>query len=253
MSIAIACFKWVLDEQDIVVNSDMSVSYARAKRILSGYDRNAIEAAAQIAEGTGGKAFGLTFAPDVPKQLVKDALSRRLDELVYVKDAAAQSANPQTTALALANAIKQIDDVGVIICAEGSQDAFARQIPCRIAALLDLPLITSVSSYEVADGAVVATRRLEDRMQTVKASLPAVIAILPEANTVPIPGMKAVLAAGKKPVKELSLADIGVQAPAPAAIEQKGFVAHRKGVRIDGSPEEMAAQLKDALLKEGVI
>lgn len=253
MTNTVACLKWVLDEKDISVNPDQSVNYARARYILSEYDKNAIEAAASIAEATGGKAYGVTFSPDVPKQMVKDALSRRLDELVYVNDAAAAGANAQTTGAALAAAIAKVEGCELVVCAEGSQDAFARQIPCRIAVALGLPLITSVSSYEVADGAITAVRRLDDRMQTVKAPLPAVIAVLPEANTVPIPGMKAVLAAGKKPVQEYALGDLGVEVTPSGAISQTGFTAQRKGVRIEGDAAEMAAKLKEALVKDGVI
>ena len=253
MSNAIACFKWVLDDADISVNPDLSVNYARARYCLSEYDKNAIEAAAQLSEALGGKALGLTFAVDVPKQLQKDALSRRLDELEYVKDPAAAGANAQTTAAALAAALKGIEDVGIVICAEGSQDAFARQIPGRVAAALDLPLVTSVSAYAVEDGVLKATRRLDTCMQNVSVQLPCVIAILPEANTVPIPGMKAVLAAGKKPVNEKSLADLGVAPVASGAVAQTGFVASRKGINIDGSAEEMAAKIKEALVKEGVL
>ena len=253
MTTMIACLKWVLDDADITVNPDLSINYARARYALSEYDKNAIEAAVQMAETANGKALGLAFAPDVPRQLVKDALSRRLDELLYVKAPEAAGANAQTTADALAAVIRGCENVGVIVCAEGSQDAFARQVPCRVAALLGMPLITSVSSYALEGTTFTATRRLGDRMQVVAVELPCVIAVLPEANTVPIPGMKMVLAAGKKPVTEQRLADLGVAVTASGPISQTGFVAQRKGVRIGGSPREMATQLKEYLVKEGVL
>ena len=55
------------------------------------------------------------------------------------------------------------------------------------------------------------------------------------------------------PVQEYALADLGVEAVAPGAVSQQGFAAQRKGVRVEGEAAEMAAALKEALVKDGVI
>src|SRR5690606_6347101 len=48
MSKIVACYKWVLDESDIRINSDLSVDFSKAKGKISDYDRNAIEAAVKL-------------------------------------------------------------------------------------------------------------------------------------------------------------------------------------------------------------
>lgn len=250
----IACCKWTLDESELSVNPDRSVDYSRAQYKLSLYDRQCAEMAAQLAPELGGAALGLTFSPEVPKALVKDALSRKLDELYYINDERAAQADAIVTATALAAQLKRMQGVGLVICAEGAGDTYARQIPCRIAAALDLPLVTSVCAASVQGQVLTATRRLENELQTVEVSLPAVIAVLPEICEPPIPGMKAIITAGKKPVHTISAQELGVDmTPGSLELKKTGFVVKRKGVLLEGNPEEIAASLKDALIKEGVL
>ncbi|MEM5817941.1 MAG: electron transfer flavoprotein, partial [Desulfitobacterium hafniense] len=46
----IACYKIVPEEQDIVVEKDRSLSFARAEWKIGQYDLNAVEAGVEIAE-----------------------------------------------------------------------------------------------------------------------------------------------------------------------------------------------------------
>ena len=51
----VVCYKWVIDEADVRVESGGSLNLERAARKSSEYDRNAIEAAAQLHEQHGGE------------------------------------------------------------------------------------------------------------------------------------------------------------------------------------------------------
>lgn len=251
----IICYKWVLDEADIKVNSDLSVDTANAKGKISDYDRNAIEAAVQAAKTLNGKAIGLTFGTAKAKQSIKDVLSRGPEESIWVNAEEAANADGAVTANALAGAIKKIEDVSLIICAEGASDTYARQTAPRIGAVLDLPVVTSVCKMEFEGNALTAVRRLKDCLETVKVDLPAVVAVLPEINGAPIPGLKAVLAAGKKPVKELEAEDIDADfAPKSKASALKGYVMNRKNIILkDGEAAEKVNELVNYLKKEGII
>jgi electron transfer flavoprotein beta subunit len=251
----IACYKWVADEADIKINADLSVDLSKAKGKISEYDRNAIEAAVQAAAAMGGQAVGLTFGTQKAKQSLKDALSRGLEEGVFINEAEAAQADGAATARALAAAIKKIDDVSLIICAEGASDTYARQTAPRIGALLDLPVITSVSKIAIDGSTLTAVRKLDDCLQTVKTELPAVIAVLPEINAVPIPGLKAVLAAGKKPVTEFKSSDLGIDLTSKNQVtEFKGYIMNRKNIIFkEGETSDQVKELVSALRKEGVL
>ncbi|OPX84822.1 MAG: Electron transfer flavoprotein subunit beta [Pelotomaculum sp. PtaB.Bin104] len=251
----VVCYKWVADEVDIRINEDLSVDFSKAKSKISDYDKNAIEAASRAAKSVGGKAIGLSFGSDEVKASFKDVLSRGLDEGVWVKASDAEKADGAVTARALAAAIAKIEDVAMVVCAEGSSDNYARQIAPRIGAILDWPVITSVCGMEFDGNSFTTTRRMHDCMQTVKTELPAVVAVLPEINPAPIPGLKAVMEARKKTIVEYSANELGIDlTPEVDVLEIKGYVSDRKKVILSGNTNgDKISNLLNALRKEGVL
>jgi len=256
MTKVVACFKWVQDEADIRIGDDGSVDLSRAKGKISEYDRNAIaEACALAGMLDEGSPVGLTFGAPSSKPSLKDALSRGLDEAYWAKGTDADGADGSITAKCLAEAIRRIDDVGVVICAEGASDTFARQTAPRIAALLDVPCVTSVMEITVKDDAIVAKRRLDDCMETVEVAFPVVLSVLPEIVEAPIPGLKAIMSASKKPVTEFSSTElVDGSRPLAKVSEITGTSVDRKCIDITkDSPEATVQALVSALQKEGVL
>lgn len=255
MARIVACYKWVVDEADIRINPDRSVDLSKAKKKISDYDKCAIEAAVQTATAIGGKAVGLTFGTADARQSLKDALSRGLEEVYYINAEEAAQADGAATANALAAAIKKMEEVNLVICAEGASDTYQRQTAPRIGAVLDWPVATSVSKLEVTGNTLTAVRKLDDCLQTVKVELPAVVSVLPEINNPPIPTLKAVLAAGKKPVKEFSAGELNADlVPKTRVADLQGYVMSRKNLIFkDGEAVDQVKELVAALKKEGVI
>ncbi|WP_449315980.1 electron transfer flavoprotein subunit beta/FixA family protein [Rubneribacter sp.] len=245
-------FKWVLDEADVRIGDDLSVDFGMASRKINDYDKNAIEAGRRIAEQTGGSVFGVSCGADETRKGFVDALSRGLDAGIWVKTSG--SANAAVAARAIA-AVARDRDVALVVCSEGSSDDYARQTASRTGALLDWPVATSVLSVEMEGETALVRRRMDGCEQTVRLRLPAVVSVLPEINPAPIPGLKSVLAAKKKPVEELAAADLGIDESTGIAIEgESGYVSERKNVLVEGdSAAEKASKLVEALKREGVL
>lgn len=258
MSKIIVCYKWVLIEEDIKVNSDLSIDTSKAKGKISDYDRNAIEAAVQIAGSMGDEVIAMTFGDANAEQSLKDALSRGPDSGYLIKDKAAVNADGYVTSNVLAAAIKKINDYKLIICAEGASDTYAHQVGSRLGAILYIPVITNVTSLKVEGEKITAQRTLEDCMETVTATLPVVVTVMPEACEAPIPGLKQVLAAKKKPVTKVSVAELGLDTsitqPKSEDLGIKGYAMSRKNIIFrDGDNKVKVNQLVGTLKKEGVI
>lgn len=255
MSNVIACYKWVLDEADIKINPDLSVDMKKAKGKISDYDKNAIEAAVQAAKQLGGKAVSLTFGNAKAKQSLKDALSRGLEEGYWINTAAADTADGLVTGKAIAAAIEKIGNYSLIVCAEGSSDTYARQTAPRIGAVLDLPVVSSVCKIDIQGNVLTAVRKLDNCFETVKVELPAIVSVLPEANTPTIPGLKAVMAAGKKPVTEFKGQDLNIDfTPRTKVYEVKGYAMNRKNIILsEGEAADKVKELLASLRKEGVL
>jgi electron transfer flavoprotein beta subunit len=186
---------------------------------------------------------------------LKDALSRGLEEAFWVKAEEAENADGAVTARALAAGIKAMGDVVLVVCAEGASDTYARQTAPRIGALLDLPVVTSVLRVNIEGNTVTAVRKLDYSLETVKFELPGVISVLPEAFQPTIPGLKAVMAAGKKPVTEYDAGDLGMNPASNREVtEVKAYAQERRNIIIEGDDAAAkVAGLVANLKKEGVL
>lgn len=250
----IACYKWVIDEADVRVGDDLSVDVSRAKMKISDYDRNAIQAAVDAAAALGGKAFGLSYGDSRLKKSVKEALSRGLDELVWVSGSDAADADASATACVLTAAVREQDDIALVVCADGSSDQFARQTAPRMAAGLGWPVVTGVSSLSIDGTTLSATRQIEDGLEEVEVELPVVVSVLPEVAEPPIPGLRQIMEAGKKPNQEVAVDSLSIDASAKTRVVQtRGYAMDRKNIVLDGADEGCVAELMAALRKEGVL
>lgn len=253
----LVCYKWVLDEQDIKIAGDLSLDTGRAKNKISDYDKNAIEEGTLLAEKHGVSVEALTFGTDAVKQSLKDALSRGLDKVYWIGDAVGEQADAFVIANVLAAAIKKIGQYDLILCGEGSSDSYSQQTAPRLAALLGIPAITYVQKLDVADGKVVAVRKLGDCIEEITVTGPAVISVLPEINKPRIPGLKQVMAASKKPSEEVKIIDLGLEAgqlsPKVCALAVKGYMMDRKKIIFkEVNQADNVAKLVASLAQEGM-
>jgi electron transfer flavoprotein beta subunit len=259
MSKIIVCYKWVKAEDDLRIDpATLNVDLSKAKGKISEYDRNAIEAARLAAESSGGETVALTYGAADAKASLKDAMSRGPKQACWVNDQSAEQADGFVTANVLAAAIRKIGDYSLIVCAEGAADTYAHQVGPRIGAMIDIPVISFVKEMKLEGNKLTAVRKLENSLETVEVELPALVTVLPEINAAPIPGLKAVLDAGKKPVTEFKIQDLELDND---DIRRKTEVSSFKGCSMsrkqimftEGDSKERVNALVAALKKEGVL
>ena len=248
----ITCFKLVPEEQDIVVTQERSLNFDRAEAKISQFDLNAMEAAAQLT-AEGDEIVALTVGGSLLQnsKMRKDVLSRGPDSLFLVQDAQLEHSLPRDTAQALACAAKSIG-FDLMIFGEGSGDLYAQQVGLLVGELLQLPIITAVSSIQRNGGHVLVERALEDEIEVIDLPLPAVLCVTSDINTPRIPSMKAILGAGKKPVTQWQASDIG-WTPTPPLAELVEIVvppqAERKRIILENDSPEAIAELAEHLKK----
>ena len=246
----VVCCKVVPDDQDIQVAADGTLDYSKAKPIVSAYDLNAIEAAAQLADG--GRVVAVTAGPaDIDdSKLKKNILARGVDELYMTADDACKGLDAHAAAAALADLVAKAGEYDLILCGDGSADDYAQQVDVQLAARLGLPSVNGATKIEAGSGSVTVERTLEDVVEVVEAPLPCVVSVAPDIALPRIPGMKDILAAGKKPssvnaasVVEAAVVDV-VETKAPQQAERK---MEMLDASVDGDLEKFAAALKAAL------
>lgn len=216
----ISCCKAVPEEQDIVVAKDKQISLEKAEWKFGQYDLNAVEAGKQIVEAAGGQLSGLCAGGKVldNSKLKKDILSRGLDDLYLVVDETLEQADTYQSARVLEAAVKKIGDFDLVLCGAGSSDLYAQQVGNQLGELLGIPVVNAVNKITPQGDKVIVERALENAIQVLEISLPAVLSVTSEINVPRIAGMKDIIAASKKPVTKFSLSEIDVADSQPSSM-----------------------------------
>ena len=148
----------------------------------------------------------------------------------------------------------------LVICGEGSSDEYAQQTNARLAALLGYASVSCVNRVEVCGEGLRLRRKLEDGVEVVQTSGPAVISVLPDANDPPIPSLKQILGAKKKPAQARTLDELGLaqncRLTALETVSILGPETSRRNIRINeagDSMQEAARKLVERLVAEGII
>jgi electron transfer flavoprotein beta subunit len=259
MTIAVA-YKWAPNPQDAVVGADGSVDWSRAKSALSEYDQVAVEVARRLADATSEELVGLSVGgtESAGPLARKAALSRGLDRLVQVADDSLEHAGTVRTATVLAALVQHLGDVSLVVAGDSSVDVGAQMVPSVLAGALGRPVLSNVSAVAGTTGDLTVTRAADSGgTQVLRVTGPAVLAVASDAVVPRVPGMKDILAAGKRPAETVDLATVE---PAGALVEvtttgtAAPVLAARKQEVIDGAdPAAAAAALVAALRADGLL
>ncbi|MDO4553853.1 MAG: putative electron transfer flavoprotein FixA [Lachnospiraceae bacterium] len=250
----ITCCKIVPNEEGITVLPNRELSTENAPLAISQYDLNAMECGKQMAAETKGTMAALTIGSSKTLEntkIRKDILSRGADELQIVMDDAHSFSDSLQTAKAIAAALNKIDSYDVVLCGAGSSDLYSQEVGIQTGTLLNLPVVNNVTAIRiVSDHTLEIERTLEDEVEVLEVTLPAVISVSSEINTPAVPSMRDIMKAGKKPVTILTIDD---ELPSyTETLEQLApMQQERRQEVIEGDNDEAVDALVQFLKKEG--
>jgi len=178
--------------------------------LINELDEYAIEEGLKIAEAHGGEVTILSMGPAKASESIRKALSMGADKAVHVSDEAIAGSDALATSLVLAEVLKSTGFDLVILGSE-STDARTGLVPAMLAERLGVPQLTLASTVDVSGSEVTVRRVTDDGYATVTGQLPAVVSVVEKINEPRYPSFKGIMAAKKKPVQTLTLADAGVE------------------------------------------
>ncbi len=209
----VVCVKHVPD-----IQSDRQIADGRTVRdggdgTLNELDENALESALSLVEAAGeGEVVVLTVGPDDAVDAVRKGLQMGADEAVHVVDDAIAGSDAIATARVLAAAITHVGGADLVVTGMAGLDGLTSLVPAAVAALLDVPALPLAAQLEVTGSTVRVTRHLDHASEVLEAQLPALVSVTDQANEPRYPNFKGIMAARKKPVTTLTLADLGLDA-----------------------------------------
>ena len=234
---------------------ESSISDAVYKKLgLNTYDDAALAEAVEQKQKIGAEKiiiFSIDHRPKVDGEL-RNALAKGGDELVLISDPALAKVDSFTIAKVLAEAIKQ-EEVDVLFCGKLSTDGENSQVPAMISEFLGWSSATGVQKIEFDGTKFKAWRDIGNGKQgVVEGNIPTVLSCNKEINEPKLVKLKEKMAAKKKPLKTVSLADLGIENPNPLITECAWSLpeVRTECTFLEGSNEQMVQELIHRLRTE---
>ena len=247
-----------LDDEFDLLDDGTGVDPDFVERDLNEWDTFSLEAALLLKEAAGdGEVIAVSVGDDEATEGLLTCLAKGADRGVRVWDDALENADVLSVARVLAAAVER-ESPDLVLCGVQSSDAVNGATGVALAAHLGLPRVAVVSGLEFDAGSGTATveRELEGGLiEVLTIRCPALLTIQTGINEPRYANLRAIKQAREKPLDELGLEDLGLDAQAVAAAAG----ARRRRLHppeagggaemLQGSPSETAARIAE-IVKE---
>ena len=190
-----------------------SVDLSGLKFVMSPYDEHAVEEAIQLRDKEGG-------------------------EVIIVSAGSSDSTETIRTALAMGAEGRRIAerDFSLAVDSDGAQ------VPERVAELMGIPHASCVTKFALENGKAVVNREVEGGHYCLALELPALLTAQKGINTPRYPTLPNIMKAKRKPVEEVAVADLSVD----AALLQAGMAVENLSLpRQDRLCKVLAGELSE--------
>jgi electron transfer flavoprotein beta subunit len=195
-------------------SSDGTLDRDATDAVLDEINERAVETALQLKEANdGSEVTVLTMGPDRATDAIRKALSMGADKAVHLSDEALAGSCAVQTANALAKALGTVEGgFDLVVAGNEASDGRSGAVPAMVADVLGLPVLSHAREVTVEGSTVTVRRETDDGVTMLTAELPAVVSVGEKINEPRYASFKGIMAAKKKPVATLSLADAGIDA-----------------------------------------
>lgn len=231
-----------------------------AESIINPPDKNAVEVAVSLKEKYGGKVTLMSMAPPFVDDFMRLMIAMGADDAILLSDRAFAMADTYPTTMVLAEGVKKMGNVDLVICGVESADGGTGNVPPGLAEWLDFSQATYVEEveYDAADNRFIVKRATTSGEEVISIPKPAVLSIELGVNSPRFPdfALKKELDSNYKLTiwdnKEFNLDPEVIGLPGSLTIVDgmvQGKTRERKKIFLDGSSDEIAEKLSEILLE----
>lgn len=255
-------------EEKIVLRSGV-ITEDGVKYVINPYDEYAVEEAIRLKEQHGGSVTVVSVGPERAAEALRTALAMGADEAALL-DGDRIGGDEAAVAKALAAFVRGADGgagggsgggegYDLLLAGNFSIDNGSGQVAVRLAELLGLPHVSSITKLTVAASGdkAEALRDAEGDTETVEVRLPALFTAQQGLNEPRYPSLPGIMKAKKKPFRRVGTDELGLTeaelAPRTARVRLSLPPARKAGQLLKGTPAEQAARLVELLRTEAKV
>lgn len=202
--------KRTFDTEEKIVVSGGKIQDDGAEFIINPYDEYAIEEAIQKRDAFGGKVTVITIGGEDAEKQLRTALAMGADEAVLINtEDDLDELDQYSSAYILAEYLKD-KEADLILAGNVAIDGGSGQVGPRLADLLGINYVTTITSLEIEGTTAKIVRDIEGDSEVLETSLPLLVTAQQGLNEPRYPSLPGIMKAKKKPLEELELDDLDI-------------------------------------------
>jgi len=209
---------------------------------ISDFDTYAVEEALKLKESAGeGEVVVVSMGPERAMDALRKALAMGADRAVLITDSALEGADLLVTAKALAGALEG-EAPDLVLFGQQSADGGGAVLWAAVAERLRRPVISQASELTVDGASVTGKRQTEFGYDSIRAPLPAIVAVSDAINTPRYPSLKGIMGAKKKPQETVAPSAAGDAATTVVELSPPPPRGEARKIEDDGSAAEQIVE-----------
>lgn len=236
--------KRTLDTEEKITIANGSINEDGAEFIINPYDEYAVEEAIQVRDEHGGEVTVVTVGGEDAEKQLRTALAMGADKAVLINvEDDLEVRDQYTTAKIIAEYLKD-KEPDLVIAGNVAIDNGTGQVGPRVADLLGIPYITTITDLKIDGNHVSVVRDVEGDEEKIEATLPLLVTAQQGLNEPRYPSLPGIMKAKKKPLEELELDDLD--------IDEEDVEAKTKTIEVYLPPKREAGKILEGELKDQV-
>ncbi|WP_153122931.1 electron transfer flavoprotein subunit beta/FixA family protein [Peribacillus tepidiphilus] len=236
--------KRTFDTEEKISLSNGKINEEGAEFIINPYDEYAVEEAIQVRDAHGGEVTVVTVGTEESEKQLRTALAMGADKAVLINtEDDVEEGDQFTTAKILAEFLKD-KDADLILAGNVAIDGGSGQVGPRVAELLGIPYITTITNLEIDGTKVSVVRDVEGDSEVIETSLPLLVTAQQGLNEPRYPSLPGIMKAKKKPLEELELDDLD--------LDEDDVEAKTKTIEVYLPPKKEAGRILEGDIKDQV-
>ncbi|NLY79308.1 MAG: electron transfer flavoprotein subunit beta/FixA family protein [Lysinibacillus sp.] len=202
--------KRTFDTEEKISIQNGEIQEDGAEFIINPYDEYAIEEAIQVRDAHGGKVTVISIGDDETEKQLRTSLAMGADEAVLINvEDDVDELDHTGAAHILAEYLKD-KEPDLILAGNVAIDGGSGQTGPRVADLLNINYVTTITKLEIDGTNVKIVRDVEGDSEIIETSLPLLVTAQQGLNEPRYPSLPGIMKAKKKPLEELELDDLDI-------------------------------------------